>query len=51
MEEKTITMQPLSGRRRAYDRVLRFLLYFCATLTCALLILDDLGTEFDSSFY
>ena len=38
MEEKMITMQPLSGRRRAYDRVLRFLLYFCATLTCALLI-------------
>ena len=38
MEEKTITMRPLSGRRRAYDRVLRFLLYFCATLTCALLI-------------
>ena len=38
MEEKTITMQPLSGRRKAYDRVLRFLLYFCATLTCALLI-------------
>ena len=38
MEEKTMTMQPLSGRRRAYDRVLRFLLYFCATLTCALLI-------------
>ena len=38
MEEKTITMQPLSGRRRAYDRVLRFLLYFCAALTCALLI-------------
>ena len=38
MEEKTITMQPLSGRRRAYDRVLRVLLYFCATLTCALLI-------------
>ena len=38
MEEKTITMQPISGRRRAYDRVLRFLLYFCATLTCALLI-------------
>ena len=38
MEEKTITMQPLSGRRRAYDRVLRFLLYFCAMLTCALLI-------------
>ena len=38
MEEKPITMQPLSGRRRAYDRVLRFLLYFCATLTCALLI-------------
>ena len=38
MEEKTITMQPLSGRRRAYDRVLRSLLYFCATLTCALLI-------------
>ena len=38
MEEKTITMQPLSGRRKAYDRVLRFLLYFCAGLTCALLI-------------
>ena len=31
-------MQPLSGRRRAYDRVLRFLLYFCAALTCALLV-------------
>ena len=38
MEENKITMQPLSGRRKAYDRVLRFLLYFCATLTCALLI-------------
>ena len=38
MEDKKITMQPLSGRRKAYDRVLRFLLYFCATLTCALLI-------------
>ena len=31
-------MQPLSGKRKAYDRVLRFLLYFCATLTCALLV-------------
>ena len=31
-------MQPLSGGRRAYDRVLRFLLYFCAALTCALLV-------------
>ncbi len=31
-------MKPLSGRRRAYDRILRFLLYFCAALTCALLI-------------
>ena len=29
-------MKPLSGRRRAYDRILRFLLYFCAALTCAL---------------
>ena len=38
MEDKKITMQPLSGRRKAYDRVLRFLLYFCAALTCALLI-------------
>ena len=38
MEEKTIVMQALSGRRKAYDRVLRFLLYFCAALTCALLI-------------
>ena len=38
MEEKKIVMQPLSGRRKAYDRVLRFLLYFCAGLTCALLI-------------
>ena len=38
MEENKITVQPLSGRRKAYDRVLRFLLYFCATLTCALLI-------------
>ena len=38
MEENKITMQPLSGRRKAYDRVLRVLLYFCATLTCALLI-------------
>ncbi|HJB32527.1 MAG TPA: phosphate ABC transporter permease PstA [Candidatus Oscillibacter excrementavium] len=33
-----MTVQPLSGRRKAYDRVLRFLLYFCAGLTCALLI-------------
>ena len=31
-------MQPLSGKRKAYDRILRFLLYFCAALTCALLI-------------
>ena len=38
MEDKKITMQPLSGRRKAYDRVLRFLLYFCAALTSALLI-------------
>ena len=33
-----IQMTPLSGRRKAYDRVLRFLLYFCAALTCALLV-------------
>lgn len=33
-----IEMQPLSGKRKAYDRVLRFLLYFCAILTCALLV-------------
>ena len=31
-------MKPLSGKRRAYDRVLRFLLYFCGFLTCALLV-------------
>ncbi|SBW09610.1 Phosphate ABC transporter, permease PstA [uncultured Eubacteriales bacterium] len=31
-------MKPLSGRRRAYDAVLKFLLYFSAALTCALLI-------------
>ena len=31
-------MKPLSGRRRAYDRILRFLLYFCTALTCALLL-------------
>ena len=30
-------MKPLSGRRRAYDRALRFLLWFCAGLTCLLL--------------
>ena len=33
-----VEMKPLSGRRRAYDRILRFLLYFCAALTCVLLI-------------
>ena len=31
-------MKRLSGRRRVYDRVLRFLLYLCAALTCALLV-------------
>ena len=31
-------MQPLSGKRKAYDRTLRFLLYFCAILTCSLLV-------------
>ena len=31
-------IQPLSGKRKAYDRILRFLLYFCAALTCALLV-------------
>ena len=31
-------MQRLSGKRKAYDRILRFLLYFCAALTCGLLI-------------
>ena len=30
--------QPLSGRRKAYNRTLRFFLYFCAFLTCALLL-------------
>ena len=33
-----VEMKPLSGRRKAYDRTLRFLLYFCAGLTCALLV-------------
>ncbi len=33
-----IEMKPLSGKRKAYDRTLRFLLYFCAVLTCALLV-------------
>lgn len=31
-------MKPLSGRRRVYDTVLKFLLYLSAALTCALLI-------------
>ena len=31
-------MKPLSGKRKTCDRILRFLLYFCAALTCALLI-------------
>ena len=31
-------MKPLSGKRKAYDRTLRFLLYFCVILTCALLV-------------
>lgn len=31
-------MKPLSGKRKTCDRILRFLLYFCASLTCALLI-------------
>ena len=31
-------MQPLSGRRKAYNRTLRFFLYFCAALTCLLLV-------------
>ena len=31
-------LQTLSGARKAYDRTLRFLLYFSAFLTCALLL-------------
>lgn len=31
-------MKPLSGGRKVYDRGLRFLLAFCAALTCALLV-------------
>ncbi|HIZ84224.1 MAG TPA: phosphate ABC transporter permease PstA [Firmicutes bacterium] len=31
-------MQSLSGRRKVYNRTLRVLLYFCAFLTCALLL-------------
>ena len=38
-------MKPLSGRRRAYDRILRFLLYFCAALTCALLLFISLAVQ------
>ena len=33
-----VEMKPLSGRRKAYDRILRILLYFCALLACALLV-------------
>ena len=33
-----VEMKPLSGRRKAYDRILRILLYFCALLVCALLV-------------
>ena len=36
--DNKLEMTPLSGRRKASDRVLRFLLYFCAAVTCALLI-------------
>ncbi len=32
-------MEHRSTRRVAYDKILRFLLYFCAFLTCALLVL------------
>ena len=31
-------MQKLSFRRTCYDRVLKFFLYLCALLTCALLL-------------
>ncbi len=31
-------MQPLSGRRKVYDRTLRLLLWLCAGITCALLV-------------
>ena len=31
-------MEPLSQRRRAYDGTLRFLMYLCAGITCALLV-------------
>ena len=31
-------MKRLSGRRRVYDKILRFLLHLCAFLTCALLV-------------
>ncbi len=31
-------MKPLTGRRRVYDRGLRFLLVLCAAITCALLV-------------
>ena len=32
-------LEKKSAGRVAYDRILRFLLYFCALLTCALLVL------------
>ncbi len=31
-------LKPLSGKRKAYDRTLRFFLYLSAALTCALLV-------------
>lgn len=31
-------MEPKSNQRRLYDKILRFTLYFCAALTCALLL-------------
>ena len=33
-----IEMKPLSGKRKVYDRTLRFFLYLCAGITCALLV-------------
>ena len=33
-----IEMEPLSGRRRAYDGLLRFLMIFCSALTCGILL-------------
>ena len=41
----------LSGGRRAYDRTLRFLLYLCAFITCALLVVSAIFANMDKRAY